>query len=79
MPVTSSLNNEWRSPTGGDTLSVAGAGIFDEDGPDDLNGIGVIEQIRKHVPGEGTHRLSEPRRVYRRLISLSPASSFDPI
>ena len=31
-------------------------GLFDEDGPDDLNGNGVIEQIRKYVPGEGTHR-----------------------
>jgi hypothetical protein len=31
-------------------------GVADEDGDDDLNGNGVIEQIRKHVPGEGTHR-----------------------
>lgn len=31
-------------------------GLFDEDGDDDLNGNGVIEQIRKYVPGEGTHR-----------------------
>ena len=40
-----------------------GDGLFDEDGPDDLNGNGVIEQIRKHVPGEGTHRIShnDPR------------------
>jgi len=30
--------------------------LFDEDGPEDLNGNGVIEQIRKYVPGEGTHR-----------------------
>jgi len=35
-----------------------GDGAFDEDGPNDLNGNGVIEQIRKHVPGAGTHRLS---------------------
>ncbi|MGM0670493.1 MAG: M14 family zinc carboxypeptidase, partial [Gemmatimonadota bacterium] len=35
-----------------------GDGLFDEDGPDDLNGNGVIEQIRKYVPGEGTHRLN---------------------
>ena len=33
-------------------------GLFDEDGDDDLNGNGVIEQIRKYVPGEGTHRKS---------------------
>ncbi len=36
-----------------------GDGLFDEDGPDDLNGNGVIEQIRKYVPGEGTHRLNQ--------------------
>jgi hypothetical protein len=33
-------------------------GQDDEDGDDDLNGNGVIEQIRKHVPGQGTHRKS---------------------
>ncbi|MDO8836829.1 MAG: M14 family metallopeptidase, partial [Vicinamibacterales bacterium] len=33
-----------------------GDGLLDEDGPDDLNGNGTIEQIRKYVPGEGTHR-----------------------
>jgi hypothetical protein len=40
-----------------------GDGVADEDGPDDLNGNGVIEQIRKYVPGEGTHRKSalDPR------------------
>jgi hypothetical protein len=40
-----------------------GDGLFDEDGPDDLDGDGVIEQIRKYVPGEGTHRLNadDPR------------------
>lgn len=36
-----------------------GDGLFDEDGPDDLNGNGVIEQIRKYVPGNGTHRLNQ--------------------
>ncbi len=38
-------------------------GVFDEDGPDDLNGNGVIEQIRKYVPGEGDMRIShlDPR------------------
>jgi len=33
-------------------------GLYDEDGPNDLNGNGVIEQIRKYVPGKGTHRIS---------------------
>ena len=42
-----------------------GDGLFDEDGPDDLNGNGMIEQIRKYVPGEGTHRISrdDPRHM----------------
>jgi hypothetical protein len=34
-------------------------GLFDEDGPNDLNGNGVIEQIRKYVPGKGTHRITK--------------------
>ncbi|MBT8488457.1 MAG: peptidase M14 [Gemmatimonadetes bacterium] len=40
-----------------------GDGLFDEDPPNDLNGNGVIEQIRKYVPGQGTHRLNvdDPR------------------
>ncbi|MFW5952183.1 MAG: M14 family metallopeptidase [Gemmatimonadota bacterium] len=38
-------------------------GLVDEDGPNDLNGNGVIEQIRKYVPGEGDYRISheDPR------------------
>jgi len=35
-----------------------GDGAFDEDGPNDLNGNGMIEQMRKYTPGEGTHRVS---------------------
>jgi hypothetical protein len=44
-----------------------GDGIADEDGPNDLNGNGVIEQIRKYVPGVGTHRIShdDPRMMER--------------
>lgn len=34
-------------------------GLLDEDGPDDLNGNGVVEQIRKYLPGKGTHRISQ--------------------
>ena len=36
---------------------------FDEDGPEDLNGNGVIEQMRKYVPGQGTFRknAADPR------------------
>lgn len=38
-------------------------GKYDEDGPNDLDGDGHIVQMRKHVPGEGTHRLDpdDPR------------------
>ncbi|MGD8329868.1 MAG: M14 family metallopeptidase [Acidobacteriota bacterium] len=44
-----------------------GDGAFDEDGPNDLNGNGVIEQIRKYVPGEGDYRVSarDPRIMER--------------
>lgn len=34
-------------------------GLYDEDGPNDLNNNGVIEQIRKYVPGEGDYRISQ--------------------
>ena len=38
-------------------------GVADEDDVDDLNGNGVIEQMRRYVPGQGTHRVSglDPR------------------
>ncbi len=38
-------------------------GLYDEDDVDDLNGNGVIEQIRKYVPGQGNLRKSalDPR------------------
>ena len=35
-----------------------GDGKIDEDKPDDLNGNGIIEQIRKYVPGKGNYRIS---------------------
>ncbi len=33
-------------------------GLFDEDPPEDINGNGIIEQIRKLVPGQGNYRIS---------------------
>jgi hypothetical protein len=33
-------------------------GVFDEDGPEDVNGNGIVEQIRKSVPGQGNYRIS---------------------
>jgi len=44
-------------------------GLFDEDGPNDLNGNGVIEQVRKYLPGKGTHRLS---RLDKRIMEAAP-------
>jgi len=44
-------------------------GLYDEDGPNDLNGNGVIEQIRKYVPGEGNYRIS---RVDPRIMEPVP-------
>jgi hypothetical protein len=33
-------------------------GLFDEDPPEDINGNGIVEQIRKYVPGQGNYRIS---------------------
>jgi len=51
------------SRTGHFPVDDDGDGLFDEDGPEDLNGNGVIEQIRKYVPGQGNMRKSaaDPR------------------
>ncbi len=42
-------------------------GLYDEDSYDDLDGDGHITQMRKYVPGEGTHRLNadNPRLMER--------------
>ncbi len=37
-------------------------GLYEEDGPNDLNGNNVIEQIRKYVPGKGNMRISSRDR-----------------
>ncbi len=45
-------------------------GAFDEDPPNDLDGDGNIVQMRKLLPGEGTHRLSaDDPRVMERVPS----------
>lgn len=46
-----------------------GDGLYDEDGPNDLNVNGVIEQIRKYVPGKGTHRISH---LDKRILEAVP-------
>ena len=44
-------------------------GLTEEDGPNDLNGNGVIEQIRKYVPGLGNYRI---RSVDKRVMEPVP-------
>jgi hypothetical protein len=52
-----------------------GDGLFDEDPPNDLNQNGVIEQIRKYVPGQGTHRLDPEDDRF--LIPVGPGETGD--
>ena len=56
------------SRTGHVPVDDDGDGVADEDGPDDLNDNGVIEQIRKHVPGQGDFRIShDDHRIMERV------------
>ena len=50
--------------------------LFDEDGPEDLNGNGVIEQIRKYVPGQG-NTAEERRRPAHRSSRCRPGETGD--
>jgi hypothetical protein len=51
-------------------------GKVDEDGPDDLDGDGIITQMRKKVPlGQGTHRL-DPRDP-RLMVPVQPGELGD--
>ncbi len=52
-----------------------GDGLVDEDGPNDLNGNGVIEQIRKYVPGQGDFNLDPQDN--RRMIPIGPGQTGD--
>lgn len=56
-------HNASSSRSGRMPLDDDGDGLFDEDPTNDLDGDGEILQMRKHVPGEGTHRLDpdDPR------------------
>lgn len=44
-------------------------GLYDEDGPNDLNGNGIIEGIRKYVPGQGNYRISS---IDKRMMEPVP-------
>jgi len=60
-------HNASSSRTGYQPVDDDRDGTADEDGPNDLDGDGHITQMRKHVPGEGTHRLdpNDPRVLVR--------------
>ena len=60
-------NTSSSSRTGIAPIDDDGDGLFDEDGPDDLDGDGSIVQMRKKVERGGTHKLDpdEPRRMIR--------------
>ncbi len=61
-PNTSSSSRSGKKPIDDD-----GDGLFDEDGPDDLDGDGELLRMRKHVPGKGDYRVDpdDPRRMIR--------------
>jgi hypothetical protein len=62
-PNTPHSSRSGKQPTDND-----GDGLFDEDGPDDLDGDGELLMMRKRVdPGLGTHRISpdDPRLMQR--------------
>ncbi|MCC7014191.1 MAG: peptidase M14 [Planctomycetes bacterium] len=56
-------HNAHSSRTGRMPFDDDGDGLYDEDAPDDLDGDGSIVQMRKYLPGQGTHRLNpdDPR------------------
>ena len=60
-------NNAHSSRTGVQPTDNDRDGRFDEDPPNDLDGDGNIVQMRKYVPGRGTHRLNrdDPRLMER--------------
>jgi len=60
-------HNAHSSRTGYRPIDNDHDGSVDEDGPDDLDGDGHIVQMRKYVPGEGTHRENrdDPRLMER--------------
>lgn len=51
-------------------------GVFDEDGPNDLNGNGVIEQIRLYTPGEGNMRISSVDKRIMEPVSFGETGDY---
>jgi hypothetical protein len=56
-------HNASSSRSGRQPIDDDGDGLYDEDGPDDLDGDGSITQMRKYTPGQGSMRLNpdDPR------------------
>ena len=69
-PNTSSSSRSGQKPTDND-----GDGLFDEDGPDDLDGDGEILMMRKKVPGDGNMKLDpdDPRL----MVPVKPGEKGD--
>ncbi|MFN0205287.1 MAG: M14 family metallopeptidase [Planctomycetota bacterium] len=61
-PNTASSSRSGKKPTDSDN-----DGLFDEDGPDDLDGDGELLRMRKYVPGKGDYRIDpdDARRMIR--------------
>lgn len=61
-PNTASSSRSGKKPTDDDR-----DGLFDEDGPDDLDGDGEILRMRKYVPGKGDYKIDpdDPRKMIR--------------
>jgi hypothetical protein len=51
-------------------------GLYDEDGPNDLNGNGVIEQIRLYVPGNGNMRISTRDKRIMEPVSFGETGDY---
>jgi len=68
-------NNASSSRSGTRPTDNDGDGLFDEDGPDDLNGDGNIGYMRKYLPGEGDYRLDPDDRNV--LIRVPPGKKGD--
>lgn len=61
-------NTAHSSRTGSLPIDSDQDGLFDEDGPEDLNGDGSITSMRRYTPGTGTHRLNrEDERIMERV------------
>jgi hypothetical protein len=69
-PNTPSSSRSGKKPTDSD-----GDGLFDEDGPDDMDGDGELLRMRKYVPGKGDYRIDPDDD--RRMIRVGPGKVGD--